>query len=275
MTRCILLPTLAITFAAVTATAETGTVDVTPTLPHAHAHNDYYHDRPLLDALDHGFCSVEADIFPVDGKLLVGHDRRELRPHRTLQSLYLDPLLERVRRNDGWVHEQGQPLTLLVDIKADGEATYRELREALKPYREMLSYLKDGAVHQGAVELVLSGDRPHALVASQTERYVFIDGRLKELTEQSDSRLVPLVSENWNSLFKWRGGEPMPADQRQKLRRIVQQMHQQNRRLRFWATPEKPEFWQVLTDEGVDLIGTDELGKLRDFWARQSETPKR
>jgi len=32
-----------------------------PLIP-AHAHNDYLHARPLLDALDHGFCSVEADI---------------------------------------------------------------------------------------------------------------------------------------------------------------------------------------------------------------------
>ena len=32
-------------------------------LGQAHAHNDYYHKRPLLDALSHGFCSVEADVF--------------------------------------------------------------------------------------------------------------------------------------------------------------------------------------------------------------------
>src|SRR5436190_12307328 len=30
-------------------------------LPQLHAHNDYEHKRPLFDALDHGFCSVEAD----------------------------------------------------------------------------------------------------------------------------------------------------------------------------------------------------------------------
>ncbi|HET6325009.1 MAG TPA: hypothetical protein VFG04_09940, partial [Planctomycetaceae bacterium] len=39
----------------------------------AHAHNDYEHKRPLFDALDQGLCSVEADIFLVDGQLLVGH----------------------------------------------------------------------------------------------------------------------------------------------------------------------------------------------------------
>ena len=41
---------------------------VTPLL-HAHAHNDYEHQRPLYDALDHGYCSVEADIFLVADKL--------------------------------------------------------------------------------------------------------------------------------------------------------------------------------------------------------------
>ncbi len=46
-------------------------------LPQAHAHNDYEHERPLLDALSHGFCSVEADIYLVDGALLVAHDRED------------------------------------------------------------------------------------------------------------------------------------------------------------------------------------------------------
>ncbi len=36
-------------------------------LSQAHAHNDYHHALPLLDALAHGFCSVEADVFLVDG----------------------------------------------------------------------------------------------------------------------------------------------------------------------------------------------------------------
>src|SRR4051812_48862087 len=64
-------------------------------LVHAHAHNDYEHPRPLLDALDCGFCSVEADVHLVGGRLLVAHDAAHLRPARTLQSLYLDPLHDR------------------------------------------------------------------------------------------------------------------------------------------------------------------------------------
>src|SRR5947207_7295225 len=86
-------------------------------LPQAHAHNDYEHTRPLLDALDNGFCSVEADIHLVDGRLLVAHDRAHVRPDRTLQSLYLDPLRERATHNGGRVYPGGPPVVLLVDFK--------------------------------------------------------------------------------------------------------------------------------------------------------------
>jgi hypothetical protein len=52
-------------------------------LKHAHAHNDYLHPRPLDDALAHGFTSVEADVFLVDGDLLVAHTRSEIQSDRT------------------------------------------------------------------------------------------------------------------------------------------------------------------------------------------------
>src|SRR5256885_2951300 len=53
-----------------------------------HAHNDYEHPHPLFDALDAGARSVEADVFLVNGKLLVAHSWVDVRPERSLQSLY-------------------------------------------------------------------------------------------------------------------------------------------------------------------------------------------
>src|SRR3954466_15622599 len=88
-------------------------------LPQAHAHNDYEHARPLLDALDHGFCSVEADIWLMPEGLLIGHDRKDLRPNRTLQALYLNPLRERIRANGGRVYRGGPIFYLLIDVKPD------------------------------------------------------------------------------------------------------------------------------------------------------------
>src|SRR6516225_11634557 len=108
-------------------------------LPHAHAHNDYEHKRPLFDALDHGFCSVEADIYLVDGQLLVAHERFQTKPERTLQSLYLDPLRERVKTNGGHVFPNGPEFTLLIDVKGDWRKTYPVLRDVLKQYAGMLT----------------------------------------------------------------------------------------------------------------------------------------
>src|SRR5437660_11055239 len=82
-----------------------------------HAHNDYEHTRPLFDALDQGFCSVEADVFLVGDKLLIGHTQVSLRPERTLEALYLDPLRERVKANGGRLYKYGPPAWLLIDVK--------------------------------------------------------------------------------------------------------------------------------------------------------------
>src|SRR5439155_7031381 len=108
-------------------------------LIHTHAHNDYEHKRPLFDALDHGFCSVEADIYLVEGQLLVAHNRSQVNPDRTLQKLYLDPLRVRVKKNRGRVYAGGPEVMLLIDIKTDWKTTYPVLRETLKQCADMLT----------------------------------------------------------------------------------------------------------------------------------------
>src|SRR4051794_12028729 len=103
-------------------------------LPNAHAHNDYEHPRPLLDALDNGFCNVEADIHLVAGQLLVAHDPRALDPRKTLQSLYLDPLKKRITEQEGHVYPDGPQFTLMIDVKSDPKSSYAALRDLLKSY---------------------------------------------------------------------------------------------------------------------------------------------
>src|SRR5205807_5564118 len=93
-------------------------------LIHTHAHNDYEHKRPLFDALDNGFCSVEADVFLVDGELLVAHTRKEVKPERTLEKLYLDPLRKRIKANGGKVYPGGPTIFLLIDVKTEAKPTY-------------------------------------------------------------------------------------------------------------------------------------------------------
>jgi hypothetical protein len=234
-------------------------------LERAHAHNDYLHPRPLLDALAQGFCSVEADIFLVDGELLVAHDRPDVRPERTLQALYLEPLRERIVRNDGRVFPGSPPFTLLIDIKADAELAYSALRELLASYRDILTVFGSNQTTTGAVTVILSGDRPWTIVQQEKERFVALDGRLADLDREWQSHLVPLISDRWTSHFTWNGSGPLPDAEKRKLREIVERAHQQGRRIRFWGAADQPSMWQAQHGAGVDLINTDRLADLATF----------
>ncbi len=234
-------------------------------LPRAHSHNDYAHDRPLLDALDQGFCSVEADIWLVEGRLLVAHDRSQVKPELTLQALYLNPLRHRIRKNGGRVYPQGPPCMLLIDLKSAAEPTYGALREVLRGYQDILTEFTSSSTLTNAITIVLSGNRPTEMLASESSRYAAIDGRLADLQGNASPHLIPLISDNWRLHFSWRGTGPLPDSEEKKLRQIVEQTHQQGRRIRFWNTPDTPAGWRELQRAGVDLINTDHLAGLKSF----------
>ena len=239
-------------------------------LINAHAHNDYEHPRPLLDALDHGFCSVEADIYVVEGQLLVAHDRADVSKERTLQALYLDPILARVKKNQGTVYPQGPEFTLLIDIKSNAEETYAVLREVLQKYSEMLTVFRPDKTETRGVTIILSGNRPTTTVAGESLRYVSIDGRLTDLAGTDTRHLIPLISDNWANHFHWRGVGPLPEDEKAKLKRMVEQAHQQGRRVRFWAAPDTLAVWGEMSEAGVDLLNTDSLAGLQRFLRQRS-----
>ena len=247
--------------------------DVAP-LKQAHAHNDYLHDRPLLDALDHGFASVEADVFLVDGELLVAHTRRELQPQRTLQKLYLDPLRGRIKAKGGSVHGDGKPFHLLIDLKTAGEPTYAALDKVLAQYADLLSTVQDGKHERKAVDISISGDRPIATITAAPLRYAGIDGRLSDLESDLPTHLLPIISDNWAMNFRWRGtGEFKPAE-RQKLHDLVKKAHASGRQIRFWASPDTVAAWRELQAAGVDMINTDDLAGLEAFLRGQNPAEK-
>ncbi|MGP2439026.1 phosphatidylinositol-specific phospholipase C/glycerophosphodiester phosphodiesterase family protein [Streptomyces sp. JW3] len=238
----------------------------------AHAHNDYEHPRPLLDALDHRFGSVEADIYLVDGQLLVAHDAVDLDPARTLESLYLDPLAARVRAQGGHVYRgEHRPLQLLIDIKTEGASTYLELDRHLRRYRHLFTTYAHGRVRTGPVTAVISGDRAARVpLAAGTERRAFYDGRLTDLGTAAPASLIPLISDNWTNNFTWQGVGAFPAAERRKLHDIVGAAHARGQRVRFWATPDlagpaRDAVWTELVAAGVDHLNTDDLAGLEAF----------
>ena len=252
------------TVAALVLLSVPGGAQVIP-LEHAHAHNDYQHDRPLAEALEHGFTSIEADIHLVDGHLLVAHDRDKVDPARTLETLYLDPLRAVIRERNGSVYGTAYPVTLLIDIKSDSLATYVALDSVLRRYADILTIFADTLVIKGPLVAVLSGERAIGMARRAHVRFAGLDGRLTDLDSlrKYPARVMPLISDNWDQVTKWKGDGAPPPALKAHLARIVRRAHAHGQRIRFWATPDTDAVWDVLRAAHVDLIGADDLDALR------------
>lgn len=237
-------------------------------LAKAHAHNDYEHKRPLLDALAAGFCSVESDIYLIDGDLLVAHDRDKVKPERTLQALYLEPLKQLVKRSGTGSVYQGKdtpPFYLLIDLKSEGETTYRALHSVLSEYQEILTEFRhSGETIQRAVTVIISGNRPKATMEKQEVRFAGYDGRLSDLGKGDTASLMPWISDNYRNHFKWKGTGEMPVDEKKKLDELVSKTHAEGKMLRLWAAPDHPLMWETLRSANVDLINSDKLNELSE-----------
>lgn len=231
----------------------------------AYAHNDYENRRPLRDALDLGYRGVEADVYLVDGDLLVAHDRNEVRPGRTLASLYLDPLRALVAR-DGAVLADGSTFLLNVEAKERGRATYDALRAELARYADILTVVRGGVVEPGPVQVVLVGwFPPLAELAAEPVRYAAVQAHHLELPADHaalPADLLKLVTVKYPDEFGWRGhGEP-PADFQRRLAGIRADAHAvPGRLLRVFDVPRREEAYRALLAGGADLIGTKTLDR--------------
>ncbi len=244
-----------------------------------HAHNDYEHRHPLVDALDAGLSSVEADVWAVDGELLVAHARDEVDPSRTLTSLYLEPLVQHFA---GDRRRTSAPrLQLLIDIKSAPAETLPLLRAQLADYARILTRFRGCTATPGPVSVVVSGtDVRPAAPASERVSYFGYDMQ-PERTQDTRLReaITPLVSAKWDAYFTWGGHGSMPSDERARLEEMVRAAHVSGSAIRFYDTPDdrgaaRDAIWRELVAADVDYISTDDLAGFHAF-IRGVDGPRR
>ncbi|WP_459188308.1 hypothetical protein ACGE0T_19875 [Parabacteroides sp. APC149_11_2_Y6] len=229
----------------------------------AFSHNDYWRAHPLQDALSLQFNCVEADLWPIDGELYVSHDRPETNPSITFEALYLKPLVARIQANGGKVYPQSDhPFFLMVDFKEKGEEAYVLLKKQMEPYKDLFCSVEDRVYKEGTILLFISGDRPKKTLPMETTRSAFLDGQIADLNQGIPASLAPVVSDNYKAYFSWMGEGEMPADQLRKMREIISQTHKEGKLFRWWGAPDTPQFQRFFMEEGVDLIGADDLEAL-------------
>ncbi len=233
-------------------------------LPYAHSHNDYAHPRPLLDALDAGFYSIEADIWYAGGRFEVKHMSWDA-SLGTVEELYLAPLQARVDAQGGSVHGDGRPATLWLDLQDDDAQLPASLEALLAKYPMISSY--DGATKTpGAVDVLLTGEaKPKQAFAAQAVRHAARDSN--DFTPQdppSDGAWTAYALE-WGTYVGWDGTGSVPKAADLRMRCIAAKAHALGRTVRFYAAPDRAELWQAAIDRGVDFIHTDHLQDARAY----------
>ena len=229
------------------------------TVADAHAHNDYMHPVPFYTAWNAGFGSIEADVFPVNGVLLVSHNKEALNPKRTLDSLYLNPLLRELQKHP---HRK---VNLLVDIKEDYKNSLAILLQELKPLKK---YLVSDKNPQNPLTILISGERPPPAEYKNYPGYIFFDDDLKLFHSSAEWKRVGLVSLSFQRYSSWNGEGEIPAADRKILAHVIDSVHQAGKKIRFWAAPDNQNSWRRQMDLDVDLIGTDKIQELSSFLSK-------
>lgn len=204
-----------------------------------HSHNDYWRDLPFYTALSVGCISIESDVWLYNDTLYVGHVPSSLSPARTFHSLYIEPILSVLNRenpvspfatskthNGVFDGDSSQTLYLFVDVKTRGETTWPYVVQGLQPLRDA-GYLTtyDGAgVTPGAVTVIGTGNTPLDQIQNKKFRDYFYDAPIPLLEttfSNITSDISPIASTDFAAVFGTVTGTKFNSTQLATLRSQV------------------------------------------------------
>ena len=253
-----------------------------------HSHNDYWRDVPYYSALAVGCVSVEADVWLYNDTLYVGHEQSALTTARTFQSLYLEPILDTLQREnpqsqfvssatkngvyDGY---SGQTLYLFVDLKTAGNTTFPVVIEALQPLRDAgyLTTFNGTGITTGPVTVIGTGNTPLDQVQGVSPRDYFYDANLAMLGTtliNVTSDVSPIASAQFSRYIGEIVGTTFNDTQIGILKQHLEIAKSRGIAGRYWDTPAWPistrnAVWQTLIEEGVGLLNADDLDEAAGF----------
>ena len=181
-----------------------------------------------------------------------------------------------------------QTLVLLIDFKSEGHGLWPYVTAALEPLRERgyLTYRNESTSLnvEGPITVVATGNTPFELVtsdAANAHHDIFFDAPLEKMwedpakimVENSTASAAMETYNKGNSYYasvkfgKAIGYLPtgkFSKKQMERLRGQIRGAHRRGLKARYWDLPFWPiglrnYVWQVLVDEGVDLLNVDDL----------------
>lgn len=243
-------------------TAVTGTsptVKKQYSVQNAHSHNDYEQPHYFEDAYKAGFGSMEADIYLVDGALLVAHNKKDIDPRRSLASMYLQPLANIVKINKGYPYKNHKAeLELLIDLKDPKDSpAYKKAVALIVSYKALADSKK--------LRITFTGNIPSDSVMAVAKGLFYFDGVPGRTYSEAAQKRIYMLSDNFASYTNWQGEGAIEKEDYQKLSRTVLATHQTGKKIRFWNAPDNQNAWILMEKLGVDYINTDKIDSLAAF----------
>lgn len=192
-----------------------------------------------------------------------------------------------------------QTLVLLVDFKTNGKKLFPVVQQQLEPLREKgrLSHWDGSEFVSRAVTVVGTGNAPFdMIIANTTYRDIFFDAPIdmfydsaaaSSLTRrgQGSTGTADTTPDSFNSSNSYYASTSFDASiglpygdlssrQLNLLRGQIKGAHDRGLKARYWETPFWPtslrnHLWQILVDEGADMLNVDDLEAAAKFdWTK-------
>lgn len=223
-----------------------------------HSHNDYTHALPFWDAYNNKAGVIEADVYEVNGELMVAHDKAGIQPGNTLMHMYIEPAAQIFsNKHKDSVHS----FYLMIDIKDNQAAVLKILINVLQQYPS--AFNRD--VNKNAVQVFISGERPPDTTFHNYPAYIMFDGLPGKNYAAEDLKKIVMISDNFQRYSNWNTTGPMPATDSIKIETMIKAAHATGKPVRLWGAPDNEQCWNAMLNLHADIINTDKVQACRQF----------
>lgn len=232
-----------------------------------HSHNDYQQGVPLESALAQGYRSIEIDVhLTKNKKVRVAHTAFFIKRKPEIGELYIQPILNKLKKNNGLIYHDSSQLILMIDLKGDEKSELiSQLHFELRPIMKYIQRV--GSQQWAPIKVLLSGHPPRTSLPFFKEDIFFIDGNINDLEAKNEEERIARVSFDFSSVFDWKGKDKISGIEKVKLQEMVKLAHEKGYLIRFWNSPDTEVVWEVLLENGVDWINVDDLVKFKEFYS--------
>lgn len=232
------------------------------TLQSVLSHNDYQKEKPFDLAYQYQVGVIEVDLMVDQGEVFVAHDRGELKFKRKFEEMYLDRLSHIMAENKGPYPGTEKSLAIMFDIKNDRKTVMEWILGLVEEHPDIFGGRDE---RPRKIQVVISGQRPDIEDWAGLPSAIYLDGRLNDNIPVELRSKVFMISSSYSVIGHWDGKGERPEKEEQRLKNVVQQVHDQNLKLRFWGNADVPTLWEMLLEHKVDILGTDQVDELANY----------